>query len=134
MRMSCIGVELDPTYIEVARRRIASVAAPSTDADQLVTRSKRSAPRVSFGQLVEAQYISIGQKLFSHDRRYAAVVKADSCLLWGNATGSIHKIAALAQGRAAFNGWKYWHVEDETGTLISIDVLRERFRAANGLE
>jgi site-specific DNA-methyltransferase (adenine-specific)/modification methylase len=129
-----IGIELDPTYIEVARERIASLAAPLADTAQLVTRSKRSAPRVGFGQLIEAQYIAVGQRLFSHDRRCVAIVKADSQLLWGDTVGSIHKIAALALGQAAHNGWEYWHVEDETGALVSIDALRERFRAENGLE
>jgi site-specific DNA-methyltransferase (adenine-specific) len=129
-----IGIELDPTYIEVARQRIADVERAPADAAQLITRSKRSAPRVGFGQLVEAQYIAIGQRLFSRDRRCMALVKADSQLLWGDTTGSIHTIAALALAQAAQNGWDYWYVEDETGALVSIDALRERFRVENGLE
>lgn len=128
-----IGIELDPTYIQAARERIEQIPAPLFDDSELVTKSKRIEPRVSFGQLVEAQYINVGQKLYSKDRRISAVVKADSELLWGDTSGSIHKIAALAQNKPAFNGWEYWYYEDHDGNLISIDYLRERYRTENNL-
>jgi len=92
------------------------------------------APRVSFGQLIESQYIKVGQKVYSKNRNVVATVKADSQLLWGNVTGSIHRIAALAQNRPAFNGWEYWYCEDQGGSFVSIDQLREQYRIDNNLE
>jgi hypothetical protein len=44
-------------------------------------------------------------------------------------TGSIHRTAAHVQGRKNCNGWDFWHVEDEAEGLVSIDVLRNRYRA-----
>lgn len=129
-----IGIELEEDYVAVARKRIAELPLLLFDESELVTYSKRTAPRVNFGQLIEAQYIQVGQNLYSRNREVAAVVKADSHLAWNNTTGSIHKIAALVQGQSAYNGWEYWYCEDEAGSLISIDALRERYRAEHNLE
>ncbi|MGB9633288.1 MAG: site-specific DNA-methyltransferase, partial [Chloroflexaceae bacterium] len=121
-------------YVEIARRRLASVAPPLFGEAELITRSRRTAPRVSFGQLVEAQYLAVGQRVFSRDRRVAATVKADGHLLWGDTSGSIHQIAALAQNKPAFNGWEFWYCEDEAGNLVSIDALRVCYRVEQGLK
>lgn len=129
-----IGIELEPDYIEIARKRIANLPVVPLDEAQLVTKSKRGVARVSFGQLVEAQYIRIGQQVFSKDRSVEAIVKADSQLLWGNTTGSIHKIAAMVQNKTAFNGWEYWYCENAAGALVSIDELREKYWSENDLE
>jgi site-specific DNA-methyltransferase (adenine-specific)/modification methylase len=129
LRREYIGIELDTDYVELARNRIATLPLSLFDDADLVTPSKRSAPRVSFGQLIEAQYIQIGQRVYSKKRDIVATVKADSQLHWGEQVGSIHKIAALAQGKSAFNGWEYWYCEDDAGQLISIDTLREQYRA-----
>ncbi len=124
-----IGIELAPDYIQIARERLAQISPATVDDATLVTPTKRDAPRVRFGQLIEADYIQVGQSLFSKDRSIVATVKADSHLRWQDQTGSIHKIAALAQGKTAYNGWEYWYCEDEAGRLVSIDALRERYRA-----
>lgn len=134
LKRKYIGIELESEYIEIARNRIDNLPILLFDETELVTKSKRSAPRVNFGQLIEVDYIKIGQKLYSKDRKIEATVKADSQLLWGNVTGSIHRIAALAQGRAAFNGWEYWYIEDSASKLVSIDELRDHFRTEYGLE
>lgn len=134
LQRNYIGIELEPTYIEVARKRIEHLPPRLFDQTVLVTKSRRLAPRVSFGQLIESQYIKVGQKVYSKDRSVVATVKADSQLLWGNTTGSIHKIAALAQNKPAFNGWEYWYCEDQEGHFTSIDVLRERYRIDNNSE
>lgn len=129
-----IGIEIDPIYIEAARKRIDNIPHTLPNEAVLMTTSKRTAPRVSFGQLIAAQYIKVGQQLFSKDRRIIATVKADSHVLWEGVQGSIHKIAALVQNKPAFNGWEYWYVEDHTGKLVSIDVLREQYRLEHYLE
>lgn len=128
-----IGIELHAAYIEVAKNRIENVASLLCDEALLVAKSKRSAPRVSFGQLIEGDYVKIGQRLYSKDRKTEATVKADAHLLWGHVAGSIHQIAAMVQGKSACNGWDYWYIEDSAGTLVSIDQLRERFRTEHGL-
>jgi len=78
--------------------------------------------------------ITIGQRVFSKDRKIIAIVKADSQLIWQDQSGSIHKIASLIQNRPTFNGWEYWYCEDSNGNLVSIDDLRERYRHENNME
>lgn len=134
LQRNYIGIELSPEYVKIARERIATIPRTLFSDAELVTRSKRDARRISFGQLIEAQYISIGQKVFSRDRKIIAIVKADSQLLWKNQTGSIHKIAALIHNKPAFNGWEYWYCEDKNGKLVSIDEIRERYRRENNVD
>lgn len=128
LQRNYLGIELLRAYVEVARERIAAIPAASFSEAELVTQSKRNMPRVSFGQLIESGYVTIGQRLFSKDRRVTAVIKADSQLLWNSQSGSIHRIAAVAQHTPACNGWEYWYYEDQNGALISIDELRARYR------
>jgi site-specific DNA-methyltransferase (adenine-specific)/modification methylase len=45
-----LGIELDATYVAVARERLAQLPAATCTTDDLHTPSKRDAPRVSFGQ------------------------------------------------------------------------------------
>lgn len=134
LRRHYIGIELESNYVNIARNRLASISEPLLDEATLETKSKRSAPRVSFGQIIEAQYVNIGQKIYSKDRHIEATIKADSHILWGTLSGSIHKIAAIAQGKTAFNGWDYWYFEDKEGKLTSIDELRDKYRAEHGLK
>jgi len=131
-----IGIELEPDYVEIARTRIDRIQPSLFGFDEAIlsTKSKRMAPRVSFGQLVETQYIQPGQKIYSNTREYEAVVKADSQLIAGDFIGSIHQVAAQVQGQTAYNGWDFWYYEDERGNLVSIDELRKRYRLENDLE
>ncbi|MFL5055360.1 MAG: modification methylase, partial [Microvirga sp.] len=62
-------------------------------------------------------------------RRHKALVRPDGTLALGPATGSIHKIGALAQGLPACNGWTFWHAE-RGGALVTIDAFRATVRAA----
>jgi len=123
-----IGIERDPDYAKAARARIAAVQ-PLDDAALAITPSKRSEPRIPFNTLIEAGLIMPGVELVDSKRRFRAKVKADGSLVLGPATGSIHKIGALAQGLPACNGWTFWHIE-KGSELIVIDTLRQDIRAA----
>ena len=57
-----IGIERDPGYIRVARRRIEAVV-PAEDDAIAVTRSKKSEPRIPFGTLVERGLLQAGRDL-----------------------------------------------------------------------
>lgn len=124
-----IGIEREGRYVELARQRLDAIAAPLFPDKFLRTPSRRKLPRVPFGHLVAAGYLTTGQRLYSKDRAEQAVVKADGTLLVGEFTGSIHQAAAHVQGRKNCNGWDFWHVEDEAEGLVPIDVLRNRYRA-----
>jgi len=122
-----IGIEQNPHYAALARRRIARVNVPNTDAIE-VTASKRAQPRIPFGTLVERGMIEPGTLLYGPGKRHKARVRADGSLAATGATGSIHKIGAHVQGQEACNGWTFWHVKTDGG-LTPIDVLRQRIRA-----
>jgi modification methylase len=122
-----IGLERDPTYADAARARIAAVEPLPIEAVALAP-TRRSEPRVAFSSVVEAGLVRPGEHLLDSRRRHAALVRADGAVTLGPATGSIHKIGALAQGLPACNGWTFWHVE-RAGALTPIDDMRANIRA-----
>jgi modification methylase len=125
-----IGIERDADYVRAARARIGAAKAAPTE-DLRVTPSRRSAPRVPFGALVEQGLVKPGATLYAPRRKYAARVRADGSISVrgpeGDVEGSIHKIGAHVQKLEACNGWTYWHYETRTG-LKPIDFLREKVR------
>ncbi|WP_428699826.1 site-specific DNA-methyltransferase [Stappia sp.] len=123
-----VGVEREQDYIDAARARIDAVV-PTNEAALGVSQSKRSAPRVPFGNLLEAGLLDPGARLTCPKGRHVATVRADGSLACGPHNGSIHKVGALVQGLEACNGWTFWHVE-ANGNRRPIDTLRDTFRKA----
>jgi modification methylase len=123
-----IGVERDRTYAAAALRRIAAVKPFAAEA-LVPAAAKRAEPRVPFLSVVEGGLVSPGEMLLDERRRHKALVRPDGTLALGPATGSIHKIGALAQGLPACNGWTFWHAE-RNGALVTIDAFRATVRAA----
>jgi len=122
-----LGFEKERDYVALAERRVAHASRPLFSDTLLQTKSKRDRPRVRFGMLVEAGLLRVGTKLFSRNRKYSALIKADSYLQSSDITGSIHRVAAELQGLPAYNGWEFWFYEDSRGNLRSIDDLRTSF-------
>jgi modification methylase len=126
-----IGIERDTDYAEAAEERIAKVRPLDLDAIETMP-SKRNEPRIPFGQILELGILEPGQKLFGPRREVRAEVRADGTLAYGGQQASIHRLGALVQGKAACNGWTYWHFEAE-GKLKPIDVLRGEAKRQLGL-
>ena len=125
LRRHYIGYELDLTYVEIAEQRLSQIPEPLLGEDALLTQSKRNQPRFKFGILVESGELSPGTILYSRNRRYRGIVKADSFIQTELGTGSIHKAGALVQGIDACNRWDFWHFETHEGNLKPIDELRK---------
>jgi modification methylase len=125
-----IGIEREPSYVKVARERIASTLPLDESAMQVVP-DKRSAPRVAFGLLVESGMVAPGTMLTDSKRRWQAKVCADGSIACEAHAGSIHKVGAALQDAPSCNGWSFWHVE-EAGKLQPIDTLRQRHLAGLG--
>jgi modification methylase len=121
-----IGIERDPDYAALARERIAAVI-PAAD-QALALESRREAPRVPFGNLVERGLLQPGEVLVDERRRFSARVRADGSVISAEHRGSIHAVAAGVQGLSAYNGWAFWHVERD-GSLVPIDRFRQQLRA-----
>jgi modification methylase len=122
-----IGIEREESYAKIAAERIAKVI-PATPDEMAVTGSKKSEPRVPFGQIVEAGLLRAGDMLYCPQGRNSARVRSDGSLVVGELSGSIHKVGAMVQSAPACNGWTYWHFKSDKG-LAPIDVLRAKVRA-----
>ena len=122
-----IGIEREASYIAGALKRLAAIK-PLSAAVIETTVSKRSAPRVAFGSLVEMGLIAPGTELYDDRQRYSALVRADGSLVSGSHAGSIHRVGALVQGAEACNGWTFWHTQHQ-GRLAPIDMFRTSMRA-----
>ena len=123
-----IGCEREESYIAVAEERIAA-ALPLDESALTTMMSKRSAPRVAFGQLIESGMIAPGAQLFDRKRRWTASVRADGSVMSGAASGSIHGVGSAVQGAPSCNGWTFWHVEHE-GEVKPLDALRQLYLLA----
>ncbi len=121
-----IGIEREEAYRKVALKRIEKVRKFDKSALE-VTASKRSEPRVPFGQLVERGMLRPGEVLTS-PRGQAAKVRADGTLIADEIKGSIHQVGAALEGAPSCNGWTYWNFRKE-GKMVSIDVLRQQIRS-----
>ncbi|MEM6421026.1 MAG: site-specific DNA-methyltransferase [Pseudomonadota bacterium] len=122
-----IGIEQDPRYAAIARARIQATSRHDSEALTL-SRPKRSAPRVPFGNLVERGMIKPGEELVSANGRHRAKIRADGTLVARHVTGSIHKVGATLEGAPSCNGWTYWR-HDIGKEPVSIDVYRQQIRA-----
>ena len=125
-----IGIEREADYAAMARERIAKTAAPM-DSSLMTTPSKRDAPRVPFGALVERGLLRAGDQLFDQRRRWIAKVYADGSIAVRGQRGSIHKMGAQVQNAPACNGWTFWHYESK-GRTLPIDALRDKIRSEMG--
>ena len=123
-----IGCEREGNYREAALERIES-ALPLDESALKVMQSKRSAPRVAFGALVEAGYVPAGSIVTDKKRRFSATVRADGSLVSGKESGSIHGLGAALQGAPSCNGWTFWHTEGEKG-LQPLDDARQLYLLA----
>jgi modification methylase len=122
-----VGIEREEGYAKIAKDRIAKVI-PIAPADLEVMGSKRSEPRIPFGQIVEAGLLRPGDVLYCPKGERSARVRADGSLVIGEMAGSIHKVGAMVQSAPACNGWTYWHFKSDKG-LAPIDVLRTKVRS-----
>ena len=121
-----IGIEREEAYRTAAAARIARIR--KFDAEALnVSTSKRSEPRVPFGQLVERGLLRPGEVLVS-PRGKTAKDRADGTLVSADTSGSIHQVGAALEGAPSCNGWTYWHFTRE-GQQIPIDILRPQIRS-----
>jgi modification methylase len=118
-----IGCEQEATYREVATERIAA-ALPLDESALEVMQSRKGAPRVAFGTLVETGLVPPGSVLFDRQQRWRAQVRADGSLECGGHTGSIHGVGKALQDAPSCNGWTFWHVEHD-GATKPIDALRQ---------
>jgi len=117
-----IGIEQEAFYVQVANERIAKIQPISKK--YLHYKIEAKAPRVPFGNLIEKGLVSIGETLYSKDKKFKAIVLANASIeTTGNLVASIHRVSASLLKKQSNNGWKFWHVERDN-KLVVIDNLR----------
>lgn len=126
-----IGLERDEGYISYAQKRIDAIDASANDTEVLVTPSKREAPRIPFGRLIEQGVLKPGTELRDAKGRHKAKIGADGTLITSAHRGSIHKVGAALQGAPSCNGWTFWHYQSGSD-FLPIDDLREKMRKTSG--
>ncbi len=124
-----IGCEREDFYRGVAMKRIEKEL-PLDESALTTMQSKKSAPRVAFGAVVETGLIPAGSQIFDKKRRWIATVRADGSLECENKVGSIHGVGKELQDAPSCNGWTFWHYEVD-GTVKPVDAARELYRLAN---
>lgn len=121
-----LGIEKDPAYVEVARRRIAAAVVEEYQEGLFSGQERKRAQRVPFGALLAAGLLKPGQRLyFGRKGEPGALVLADGSLQCGDLCGSIHKVGSLLSG-APCNGWQAWYYEED-GMRQPLDALRKKF-------
>lgn len=130
-----IGIERNPVYVNLARKRIAGIMQLEFDPLLFVTPSPRREPRIPFGTLVENDLLAPGQTLyFGSEGTLSAQVLSDGSLKFNGERGSIHQIAHLIR-QAPCNGWEAWYYDDpESGQRRPISVLRQVIRESSPKE
>jgi len=124
-----LGIERDHTYAKMAIHRISKTVV-AADPSVIETPSKRNAPRVPFGAVVERGLLHPGAVLTDARGRHEAKVRADGTLISSEHRGSIHQVGAAVQGAPACNGWTFWHFKSKKSKdRAPIDVLRQQVRA-----
>lgn len=123
-----IGCEREGDYREAALERI-EMALPLDESALKTMQSRKDAPRVAFGAVVESGLIKPGTQLFDRQRRWCATVRADGSLMSDKETGSIHGVGKALQNAPSCNGWTFWHIEHE-GEVKQLDALRQLYLLA----
>ena len=119
-----ITIDREQSYISVATERVNSITTLAKELLEYSVEIKK--PKVPFGNLIESGYIEVGQKLFSKDKLYEAVVNADASVNCKELIGSIHSVSKQLLNKPSNNGWTYWYIENSKG-LICIDELRTEY-------
>ncbi len=128
-----IGCEREDFYRGVAMKRIAKEL-PLDESALTTMQSRKSAPKVAFGTLVETGMIAPGTQVFDKKRRWTATVRADGSLDCKGQVGSIHGLGKELQGAPSCNGWTFWHYEDDgpNGKEVKlVDAARQTYLLAN---
>ena len=119
-----IAFEREQFYIDVANNRLKEIIPIKENLLEYKVEVKK--PKVPFINLIDKNFVMVGDFLFSKDEKHKAQIQADSSLESNNFVGSIHKVSALLLGKETNNGWTFWYVKQK-GKLVLIDDLREEF-------
>ena len=125
-----VGIEQDPSYINLAQKRIDSVEPAPFDEDIFrLPPSRRHGHRITIGVLLENGLLNPGQTFFfKGNLDYPARLRSDGHLVMPNHSGSIHQVAKQLTNGKPSNGWELWFYDSGQNGFQPIDELRKIFR------
>jgi DNA modification methylase len=133
LKRNFIGIEKEPEYISLAKKRIdsAKVFFPEADWEE---EDKEKQDRAPFETLLKEGLIKIGEPLYTR-KTYSATARvlSDGKLEYKNQKGSIHKIGAMIQQTPSCNGWKFWYIIRDDKSVLIDDLRNEYLRRKHGL-
>jgi len=128
-----IGIEKEPEYISIAKKRINAIKVlfPEAEWEEI---DKEKQERVPFETLLNERLINIGETLYTRKTyRATAFVLQDGKLEYKKQIGSIHRIGAIIQQTPSCNGWKFWYIMRDDKSILIDDIRSEYLRRKNGL-
>ncbi|MBF96890.1 MAG: Modification methylase DpnIIB [Alphaproteobacteria bacterium MarineAlpha9_Bin4] len=124
-----IGIEKNSLYMKAAKQRIMQVEPIDTSAIEEVS-NKNLLKKVPFSDLLKKGLIQPGERIFNSKKNIEATILPNGNLKFKKREGSIHKIGAYVQNKAACNGWTYWYVKSNK-KMVSINDHRNLLRTEN---
>ena len=123
-------IERDPRYIAYGQKRIDGETPAIGDVENAVFDERP--PKVSFKELVENGYLSVGETFVHKNGERAVLQNEKGQLTYQGTTASMHETAAAMMGRARrVNAYDFFLVERE-GILVPLDEIRGRYRQEIG--
>lgn len=119
-----IAFDREEFYVKIATERINKIT--PIEENLLNYKIEKRKPKVPFGNLIEKGYIKIGEKLYSYNEKFIAIVLADASIECNGVVGSIHKVSASLLNKESYNGWNFWYIK-KNNKFISIDELRHDY-------
>ena len=130
---NAVGIDSNPDYIDLASQRLRAINSQPAESLETVlslykSKVKKVLPKVSLGNLIDVNLLSIGDTLFDKDLKYYAYINADGSLTAKNnsSSGSIHMLAKQLESNDNINGWSYWYYQ-HSGVMMSLDQIRQEY-------
>jgi len=118
---SCISIDKEKKYCDFAKQRISTIL-PSKDLIKPIDKEKI---RVSIMDLIDYNYLSPLDTLYSPCKKYQIIISQDGSAIMNNEKGSIHSTASSIMGIKT-NGWDYWHYK-QNKSYFKLDKKRQQY-------
>jgi hypothetical protein len=125
-----IGIEKEEKYIEISKQRLSKIIISDYKHLQIKEPKKEILQRVSMDELVKSKYFSVGETIFTRNKKHTAIILDNGTIKNGVGTGSIHQIGAKIRESESCNGWMFWCYNDN-GNIKLIDEKRKEYRIKN---
>jgi site-specific DNA-methyltransferase (adenine-specific) len=121
-----LTIDSNRTYCEYGEKRLAGIEENIGDIEKAAFDNK--SPRVSFTEMIEANYFQEGEYLYYDRKPYGNLLLNGKMYRTDMTETDIHTAIARVKKAAAdrLNGWEYWQVK-RNGEFVNINDIRQRY-------